>query len=65
VHQIEKALDVEPLGGSLMLAWDKVRGLQRAGRVVGAHTLSHPYLAHVGQEEARSEIVDAGGGLQE
>ena len=40
-----------------MMTWDQVRALRKAGHIVGAHTLSHPNLAHVSQGEARSEIV--------
>jgi len=59
VQQIEESLDVEPLGAEdrLILDWEQVRALRKAGHIVGGHTVSHPNLAQVAEEEARSEIV--------
>jgi peptidoglycan/xylan/chitin deacetylase (PgdA/CDA1 family) len=57
VRHTEELLEVEPPGFGLMLTWDKVSALKEAGHIVGAHTLSHPNLAHVSQEDARSEIM--------
>ena len=59
VRRIEKSLEVEPLGSEagLMLNWEKVRALNAAGHSIGGHTLSHPNLAHVTEEEARTEIL--------
>jgi peptidoglycan/xylan/chitin deacetylase (PgdA/CDA1 family) len=55
-RQVEVSLEVEPPGPGLMLTWDQVRALRSAGHVIGAHTLSHPNLAHVSAAEARVEI---------
>lgn len=59
VHQIEESLQVKPLDArsGLMLNWDQVRTLKKAGHIIGGHTLSHPNLAHVTEREARSEIL--------
>jgi len=67
VRQVEKSLEVEPLGPrhGYMLSWEKVRALRAAGHIIGAHTLSHPNLAHVSQGEARSEIVGCKSRLEE
>jgi peptidoglycan/xylan/chitin deacetylase (PgdA/CDA1 family) len=66
VRQIEESLDVEPLTAKnrLMLTWDQVRALKRAGHVIGGHTLSHPNLAHVTKQEAQSEIVGCKGEIE-
>ena len=48
-----------------MLSWDKVRALKKAGHIIGAHTLSHPNLAHVSAEEARAEIMGCKKPLEE
>lgn len=58
MHQIEESLQIEPLDArsGLMMNWDQVRALKKAGHIIGAHTLSHPNLAHVTEGEARSEI---------
>jgi peptidoglycan/xylan/chitin deacetylase (PgdA/CDA1 family) len=58
IHQIEGSLQVEPLDArsGLMMNWEQVRALKKAGHIIGGHTLSHPNLAQVTEGEARSEI---------
>ncbi|MFY9845677.1 MAG: polysaccharide deacetylase family protein [Terriglobales bacterium] len=56
IRQTEDSLRVEPLSIRLMMNWEQVRALKKAGHIVGGHTLSHPNLAHVPEDEARSEI---------
>lgn len=59
VGQIEESLQVEPLDArsGLMMNWDQVLALRKAGHIIGGHTLSHPNLAHVTEQEARLEIL--------
>jgi len=59
VEEIEASLDVEPLDtrSRLMMNWDQVRALKNAGHTIGGHTLTHPNLAHVPTDEARTEIM--------
>lgn len=40
----------------LMLDWDEVREMRAAGVSVGAHTVSHPILSRIPDEQAREEI---------
>lgn len=42
----------------LMMQSSQVVALRRAGMDVGAHTVSHPILARLGEHAARAEIVD-------
>jgi peptidoglycan/xylan/chitin deacetylase (PgdA/CDA1 family) len=58
IAEVHKSLQVSPLDAcsKLMMDWDQVRALKRAGHSIGGHTLSHPNLAHVPLKEARSEI---------
>lgn len=42
---------------NLMMTSDQVRQLRNAGMVVGGHTCSHPILASLDEDRARSEIV--------
>lgn len=58
IHRIEESLQIEPLDSrsGLMMNWDQVRALKKAGHTIGGHTLSHPNLAHVTEGEARVEI---------
>ena len=39
-----------------MLSWDDLRALQAAGWEIGAHTVSHPWLARIPPAEARQEM---------
>jgi peptidoglycan/xylan/chitin deacetylase (PgdA/CDA1 family) len=59
VQTIERDLDVETLidGGRLMMEWSQARALQRAGHIVGCHTLTHPNVAQVAQDVARKELL--------
>ncbi len=43
----------------LMLTWDMVREMHRAGIEFGAHTVTHPVLSRLTVESARSEIADS------
>jgi peptidoglycan/xylan/chitin deacetylase (PgdA/CDA1 family) len=59
VAGVERSLEIEPVNAphGFMLTWEQVRALKKAGHIIGAHTLSHPNLAHVSDGEARLEIV--------
>lgn len=61
VLDAESSLDPEvfPAESELMMTWDEVRSLARAGHSVGAHTMTHPNLAHISTDEARKELVDS------
>lgn len=43
----------------LMMTSDEVRGMRRAGMLIGAHTVSHPILAKLDQAGARHEILQS------
>jgi len=45
------------LPDNLMMTTTQLRALHAAGMEIGAHTLRHPILARVSDEQARSEIV--------
>lgn len=61
IRAAENALDPEPFPAEseLMMTWDDVRGLARSGHTVGAHTMTHPNLAHVSTEDARYELGES------
>jgi peptidoglycan/xylan/chitin deacetylase (PgdA/CDA1 family) len=42
---------------SLMMTSEQVKAMRHSGMNIGAHTVSHPILANLGDDEARSEIV--------
>lgn len=54
--QIAERAGVE-LPTDLMMTPAQVASLRRAGMEIGAHTLSHPILASLGEAEARAEVL--------
>ncbi len=48
--------DLTPLR-SIMMTWDQIREMHRAGLSFGAHTITHPNLPNATREEAVQEIV--------
>jgi len=60
VRSIEQSLDVAPLEKDFMMTWDQVRKLEHSGHVVGSHTLTHPNVAHILDENiVRAEFVES------
>jgi peptidoglycan/xylan/chitin deacetylase (PgdA/CDA1 family) len=59
VSKLEHDLEVGPLpdGNRLMMSWEQARQLVKQGHIVGSHTVSHPNMAHVTIEQAKSEFV--------
>lgn len=55
VARILELADVQP-PASLMMSSEQVASLKRQGFEIGAHTVSHPILAHLDRAAARSEI---------
>jgi peptidoglycan/xylan/chitin deacetylase (PgdA/CDA1 family) len=59
IGRVEESLEIDAGDAQrgFMMNWGQVRSLKKVGHTVGAHTLSHPNVAQVSQEEARAEIV--------
>jgi peptidoglycan/xylan/chitin deacetylase (PgdA/CDA1 family) len=47
-----------PIPGDLMMSSAEVRALHYAGMEIGGHTVRHPILARIPDEEARAEIEE-------
>ena len=58
VQSLENELDAKIPDDcqSWMMSWDQIRGLLRAGHILGSHTISHPNMAHIGESEMREEL---------
>lgn len=54
-EQVAQAVQVEP-PNNLMMSSAQVLAMHRAGMQIGAHTVSHPILARLTDEQARQEI---------
>jgi peptidoglycan/xylan/chitin deacetylase (PgdA/CDA1 family) len=48
-----------PNESDLMMNWDDARALVKSGHIVGSHTVTHPNVAHVSADDARSELADS------
>ena len=55
VDELVRALKISP-SDRLMLTTEQVRELAQAGVSIGAHTVSHPILAKVDEDAARTEM---------
>jgi peptidoglycan/xylan/chitin deacetylase (PgdA/CDA1 family) len=64
VRQAGRMDDLSPLR-SIMMTWDQVREMRRAGMSFGAHTVTHPNLPNATPEEARAEITGSRDHLSE
>ena len=70
---LERATVVEELAvmlrapepANLMMTPAQIQNLHRAGMQIGAHTVRHPILAAIPDEEARNEIVESKRNLEE
>jgi peptidoglycan/xylan/chitin deacetylase (PgdA/CDA1 family) len=45
--------------GSPMMSYEQLRGLTRHGHIVGSHTMTHPNLAQIKEEEAYGELAES------
>jgi peptidoglycan/xylan/chitin deacetylase (PgdA/CDA1 family) len=45
--------------GSLMMSLEDLRALARHGHVVGSHTMTHPNMAYLGEDDARRELTES------
>lgn len=62
VRKIEVALEsqVPTCRSELMMSWEQLRKLHASGHIVGSHTLTHPNLAHVSDDESlRRELFES------
>lgn len=62
IVEIETALEAKiPADRQcFMMDWDHIRSLRAAGHIVGSHTLTHPNLAHVSDDEdVRKELEES------
>jgi peptidoglycan/xylan/chitin deacetylase (PgdA/CDA1 family) len=53
------ALTGQAVGSDLMMTSEQVRTLARSGMEIGAHTVTHPLLKSLNEDEARREIADS------
>lgn len=61
VHSVEAQLDVRPPAPAerLMMSWEQARGLAAKGHIVGSHTMTHPNMAQIKDDEAAHEMAQS------
>ena len=61
VKRIEQELGANPPNRSdgLMMSYDQLRALTRHGHIVGSHTMTHPNIAQVTEDEAVYELTES------
>lgn len=59
VRQLEEQLGASapPDLSSLMMSYDQIRSLAGHGHIVGSHTMTHPNLAYLKEDQARTELA--------
>ena len=57
-HRVTLSCGVSP-SAALMMTSAQVQGLHRAGMQIGAHTVNHPILAVLDEQEAHAEIAQS------
>lgn len=57
VHEIGVRENVQP-ARDLMMTSEQVRAMSAAGMTIGAHTMHHPILARIPEDEARTEMAE-------
>jgi len=62
VQVVERQFHVAPPapGASLMMTWEQARKLHHAGHTIGSHTMTHPNVAHLPNEQTmRWELMES------
>jgi peptidoglycan/xylan/chitin deacetylase (PgdA/CDA1 family) len=61
IQNAVRSLDPEPFPNEsdLMMSWDDARTLVKSGHIVGSHTMTHPNVAQISADDARSELSDS------
>lgn len=60
VGRVEQELETEmPCEPSVMMSYDHMRALQRHGHTVGSHTMTHPNMAYLKEDQASHELRES------
>ncbi|MGI5862712.1 MAG: polysaccharide deacetylase family protein [Myxococcales bacterium] len=57
IERVRARYAVEPDDENAFLSWDEVRALHAAGIEIGSHTLTHPVLTDLAEEEVERELL--------
>src|ERR1035441_475401 len=56
-QELQTCLPDQP--GSPMMSYDQLRDLTRHGHIVGSHTMTHPNMAYLKEDDAQRELADS------
>jgi peptidoglycan/xylan/chitin deacetylase (PgdA/CDA1 family) len=56
-RELQTCLPDQP--GSPMMSYDQLRELARHGHIVGSHTMTHPNMAYLKEDDAQRELADS------
>jgi len=61
VRRAEQQLQAAAPGdlSSLMMSYDQIRSLARHGHIVGSHTMTHPNMAYIPEQDAKAELAES------
>jgi len=61
VRRVEQELEtnISFEQGSLMMSYEHLRALQRHGHTIGSHTMTHPNMAYLKEDEAGRELTES------
>jgi peptidoglycan/xylan/chitin deacetylase (PgdA/CDA1 family) len=67
VREMREKLSAETDGflHQVMMRWDELREMKQGGMCIGSHTMSHPLLTEIPEEEARIEIAGSKAKIEE
>jgi len=67
VSEVERALEVDTsnVANNFMLNWQQMRQLIEMGHTIGSHTLSHPNLAYIKEDNLLPELLNSRKFLEE
>ena len=55
----------QPIGAPAFLTWNQIIEMQQSGMIIGSHSLTHPFLKKVDDDQLRHEIIDSKTTLEE
>jgi len=56
-HELQTSLPAE--SGSLMMSYDQLQKLAGHGHIVGSHTMTHPNMAQLKEDDAQRELAES------
>jgi peptidoglycan/xylan/chitin deacetylase (PgdA/CDA1 family) len=59
VAGLESHLEAALVQGASMMTWDQVRALGKQGHIIGSHTMTHPNMAHIGDDALNREFTES------